>query len=389
MKNRQLLAILILSFAALSFYIISANKNKAGSYSSLLKQLPSFFTDSIYLDPDNSFGEAKGELGRYLFYDRRLSINKTKSCASCHDQKFSFTDGYRRSIGALGDIHQRNSSPLINIIYKKYLTSADTSLHYPEEQINNPMFHHAPVELGWKGNEEEILKRIRKDEFYREKFKKVFEKESNSITTKNIQYSIASFVKSILVYNSPFDKYFFQKQDVLSASEKNGMQLFFSKKLNCNSCHGGNNFDIPAIKDKEGKPEFYFNTGLYNIDEKGAYPAYDQGLYEQSKAKKDIGKYRVPTLRNLAFTAPYYHDGSAVSLEEVIRNYENGGRLITKGLLKGDGSKSPYKSELIKGFKLTDQERKDVVNFVLSLSDSSILTNKNFSNPFQYDETKL
>ena len=389
MKSRQLLVILIISFAALSFYIISAKKDKAASHSSLLKQLPSFFTDSIHLDPGNLYSDAKAELGRYLFYDRRLSINKTKSCASCHDQKFSFTDGYRRSIGALGDLHQRNSSPLINIIYKEYLTAADSGLHYPEQQINNPMFHDGPVELGWKGNENVILNRIRVDKFYQAKFKEIAGSEGGLITTGDIQYCISSFVKSILVYNSPFDKYFYQKQDVLSASEKRGMQLFFSVRLKCSNCHGGNNFDEPVIKDNYGKTSFFFNTGLYNIDGKGGYPAYDKGLYELNGKLKDIGKYRVPTLRNLAFTAPYYHDGGATSLEEVIRNYEKGGRIITNGLLKGDGSANPYKNDLIKGFSLTSGERIDLVNFLLSLSDSSILTNKSYSNPFQYDETKL
>jgi cytochrome c peroxidase len=384
MKSRQVVVILILSFAALSFYFVSAKKNQPDSYSSLLKQLPSSFSDSIYLNPYNPYSEAKKELGRYLFYDRRLSFNKTKSCASCHDQKFSFTDGYRRSIGATGDLHQRNSSPLINIIYKKYLTAADSSLHSPEQQISNPMFHDAPVELGWKGHEEEILERINRDQFYKTKFNESFGESDRQITIKDIQYCIASFVKSIFSYNSRFDKYFYQKQNALSASEKRGMQLFFSGKLNCSSCHSCNNFDKPAT----GNAISFFNTGLYNIDNEGDYPEYDRGLYEKTKNKNDIGKYRVPTLRNLAFTGPYYHDGSAATLEEVIRNYENGGRITTKGLLKGNGPANPYKSKLIKGFSLTDEERKDLVNFLLSISDSSVLINKNYSNPFRYDETK-
>jgi len=386
MKSKHILVILCLVFAAFSFYVIPVKKPVSAAG---WKQMPaSYINDSAYFDSDNSISDEKIELGRYLFYDRRLSVNKSKSCASCHDPKFSFTDGYRRSIGALGDLHQRNSSPLINLIFKKYLTEADSSLHYPEQQVNNPMFHERPVELGWKGNEREILSRITKDELYRNKFKQVFENEKETVTIKNIQYCIASFIKTILSYNSPYDRFFYLKQDVLSVQEKKGMQLFFSDKLACSSCHGGNNFDKPVVKDSIGKIQFYFNTGLYNINGKGNYPDYDKGLYESTRNATDMGKYRVPVLRNLAFTAPYYHDGSAAGLEEVIRNYENGGRRITNGLLKGDGSANPFKSNLIKGFFLTSQERKDLISFLLSLSDSSVLTNKNYSNPFQYDETR-
>ena len=387
MKSKHLIVILCLAFAALSFYIISDAHNKTGT-SIFTQPLPAFFTDSIYLDKDNSFSEAKVELGRYLFYDRRLSINKTKSCASCHDQKFAFTDGYKRSVGAFGDLHQRNASPLINIVYKKFLTAADSSLHFPEQQINNPMFHKMPVELGWQGNENEILNRVKQDILYREKFEAIFGRNDQSITIKSVQYCIASFVKSILSYTSTFDKYFYQNTGLPTASLKRGMQLFFSQRLGCASCHGGNNFDQPTVKDTSGNVEYYFNTGLYNIDN-GNYPGYDQGLFELTRNSTDKGKYRVPTLRNLAFTAPYYHDGSAATLEEVVMNYENAGREITKGLFQGSGVVNPYKSKMIHGFSLTASERKDLINFLLSLSDSTILTNKNFSNPFLSDETQL
>jgi cytochrome c peroxidase len=124
MKSKHRLVVLCLLFAACSFYIISAKSYKAVFYTEWSRGLPSYIKDPVYGDNSNSFSQGKIELGRYLFYDRRLSVNKSKSCASCHDPKFSFTDGYRRSIGALGDLHQRNSSPLINLIFKKYLTDA-------------------------------------------------------------------------------------------------------------------------------------------------------------------------------------------------------------------------------------------------------------------------
>ena len=166
------------------------------------------------------------------------------------------------------------------------------------------------------------------------------------------------------------------------------MALFYSDSLACRNCHSGFNFDTPLLKDSTGKTQYYFNTGLYNINNSNQYPDYDRGLFEITGNKKDEGVYRVPTLRNLAFTAPYYHDGSALTLEEVILNYESGGRNVTTGLYKGEGNTNIYKNTLIHGFSLTSQQRKDLINFLLALTDSSVLKNKNYANPFKNDETR-
>lgn len=387
MNRKHLIIFICVAFVAASFYFLPA-KNKREQASEWTKNLPLFIRDSIYLDESNSFSDEKIELGRYLFFDRRLSINRSKSCATCHDPKFSFSDGYRRSVGAFGDLHQRNSTPLINIIYRKYLTAADSTLHYPEQQIANPLFHDQPVELGWKGNEDEMLKRIREDKFYHNRFKSVFANEAEPVSVKNIQYSIAAFVKTILSYDSPYDRFYYLKEEVLSTSAKKGMQLFFSNRLNCYKCHGGFDFATPVLKDSSGDIPYYFNTGLYNVDGKGGYPATDKGLMELTGKANDMGKYRVPTLRNLAFTAPYYHDGSAATLSEVIDNYIAGGRVTENGIAQGDGRLNPYKNKLINGFSIREEERKDLINFLLCLSDSSFATNKNYTNPFQDDETK-
>lgn len=342
--------------------------------------IPSSVTDSFYLDGENVFTKEKAALGRYLFYDRRLSVNNTKACASCHSQQFSFTDSYTKSIGALGDLHQRNARPLINIIFNKYLTSADSLLHFPEQQINNPMLNERPVEMGIKGNEEKIIAKLKTDTLYQKMFTTVFPKEKNPFTIINIQHSITTFLKTIFSFNSPYDK----KQ--LTAEQEYGMQLFFSDKLNCNKCHGGINFSTPSLQNSKGQVDFYFNTGLYNIN--GSYPANDKGLYEKTNKDADNGKIRVPTLRNLAFTAPYFHDGSAATLEEVLKVYMEGGRNITEGINKGDGRNNPHKNFLIKGFNLNLQEQKAVISFLFSLSDSFVIKNPAYANPFTDDETK-
>ncbi len=368
------------------FISCSQNKKEKTDFKSLV---PAFINDSIYFSSDNPFTKEKAELGRYLFYDRRLSINNTKACASCHAQEFAFTDSYNRSIGAFGDLHQRNAKPLINIVFEKYLTAADSTIHFPERQINNPMFNEHPVELGMKGNENKILEKIKADKYYQQQFKTVFSTEQNPVSIKNIQSAITSFVKTILSFNAQYDNYTFQKDTTaISQAAVNGMKLFFSAKLNCSSCHAGINFSTPLIKTASGTIDFYFNTGLYNLDGKGSYPIYDQGMFDITNNPADIGKYKVPTLRNLAFTAPYFHDGSAATVDEVIAVYEEGGRNVLKGQVKGDGRKNPYKHPLVSGFKLNSQERKDLVSFLLSLSDSSVLKNPAYANPFSDDETK-
>jgi len=352
------------------FFIFTTQGNKKKEENAFLKLIPNEYRNGIYLYPANPFSEEKALVGRYLFYDRRLSFNQTRSCASCHDPKFSFTDGYRRSVGAVGDLHQRNSSPLINLVFDRYLTAADPSLNYPEQQLDNPMFHTDPIELGWKGNEKEILARLKEDPYYNAKMKAAFPAEEDPFTVRNVQYSLASFVKTIISFNSPFDQYK-RGERQLSDMEKKGMELFFSSKLNCSRCHGGANFSSPSLTDSEGNLQHYFNTGLYE-----QYPNSDQGLYQKTLLEKDKGKFRVPTLRNLAFTAPYFHDGSVQTLDEVIMAYESGGK------------NHPNKHPLIKGFQLKSVERKALVNFLITLSDSSICNNKSFSNPFEKDETK-
>ncbi len=326
----------------------------------------------------------KIELGRYLFFDRRLSVNNTRSCATCHNPQFAFTDGYKRSLGVYADLHQRNTQPLFNLAYLKYFTAADSTLHSSIQQMNNPLFNDHPAEMGVKGNEASILQKITTDKMYQQLFAAV----QKEISWLNIKQAISSFINSIYSGNAAYDH--FQKGDssALTTSQKKGLQLFFSAELKCASCHGGFNFSSPSVTNEKGDTVYYFNTGLYNVDGKGAYPAYDEGLFHLTKNKTDKGKFRVPSLRNLIFTAPYFHDGSAASLTEVIDTYANGGRKIQEGIYQGDGSKSPYKDSLIKGFFISEADKFNLISFLQSLSDSSFTNNPAYQNPFTDDETK-
>lgn len=334
--------------------------------------------------------EAKVNLGRYLFFDRRLSFNQTKSCAGCHAPQFAFTDGYRRSFGATADMHQRNAQPLFNLIFLERLTSANPSFSLPEQQMVNPFFNTKFIELGIEGHEEEILNRLRNSSQYQELFAKAFKGKDSTVTIRNIITSIAAFTKTIISSDSPYDRYkYYGEKNALNASAQRGLQLFFSDSLNCSSCHSGFNFS--GGTDDRSFPvtqRIYFNNGLYNTDGKGAYPVDDEGLKEFTQLPADMGKFRIPTLRNLVYTGPYMHDGSMLTLTEIIDMYARGGRLIAQGEHNGDGSKSPLKDPRIKGFHITPQQKADLLSFLVSLSDSGMIVNPKYQNPFAEDETK-
>lgn len=379
--NRQWRSSVMIT-AMLSFVVAGLTRcqQQPSARMGLAQWLPVHARDSVYVDPANPYSEEKRELGRYLFYDNRLSANNTKACASCHAQEYSFTDNYIRSAGIYGDLHQRNSRPLINLIYNRYLTSADSTLHYPEEQMLLPLFNEHPPEMGVKGNEAHILARLKADSRYPVLFATAFPGASDPVSWEHIRQSIAVFVKTIVTADAPLDRYLQDSSRYpLSVSAKSGKQLFYSARLQCYSCHAGFNFSTPLIRDAEGKTDFYFNTGLYNIDGKGGYPVEDRGLIALTGHVADEGKFRVPTLRNLAFTAPYYHDGSAPSLADVIRVYEQGGRILPAG----DGRSNPFKHQLIKGFTLTTAEREDLISFLYSLSDTAFIKNEAYANPFR------
>ncbi|WP_196137146.1 MbnH family di-heme enzyme [Aliikangiella sp. G2MR2-5] len=328
----------------------------------------------------NPMTNAKVELGRKIFYDKNLSFNQTQSCATCHQQIFAFAENLQTSVGSSGEKIRRNSPALVNIAYNKTLTWAHSGLDTIERQLLIPMFGENPVELGISGHEEIVLSRFKSDE-YQKLFESAFPEED--ISFELIVKSLASFVRSLVSLDSPFDHYAYDGDDsALSESALRGMNLFFSEKLECHHCHGGFNFTQSTFHEKQildRKP--FHNTGLYNVSVKGDYPAVDNGLYEITLNDSDKGKFRAPTLRNIEVTAPYMHDGSIATLEQVIDFYAAGGRNIDSGNYQGDGRNNPLKSPFIKGFEISEQEKSDLINFLKSLTDQNFLTNKKYSEP--------
>lgn len=338
-----------------------------------------------WVPEDNPMTAEKVELGRHLFYDVRLSGNETQACAGCHEQARAFADGIPVPTGSTGDVLVRNSMHLTNAGYSFPLTWANPLLPTLEDQIMVPLFGEHPVELGVGGHEEEILDRLRADPLYDELFGAAFPEADDPYTFEKIRQALASFVRTMISGDSPFDRYTYQGDEAaLTEQQLRGMGLFFSESLECHHCHFGFNFSGGTKHAGTVHESFAFhNTGLYNLDEDGAYPLGNQGLVEITFDPEDMGAFRAQTLRNIAVTGPYMHDGSVETLEEVIRIYERGGRLIESGPLAGDGALNPHKSGLVAGFSLTDQEREDLLAFLESLTDETFLTDPRFSDPFQ------
>lgn len=334
---------------------------------------------------NNPMTEEKVKLGRHLFYDKNLSFNQTQSCATCHIQKYAFAETKKQSTGSTGQQHRRNAPALVNIAYNKTLTWAHNGLNDIETQLLLPMFGESPVELGITGHEDDVLARFNTP-LYSELFKRAFPEKGLSFNS--INQALSSFVRSLISLNSPFDRYAYDGDDnALSASALNGMTLFFSEKFECHHCHGGFNFTQSTFHEKQlldRRP--FHNTGLYNANEKGQYPL-DNGLYEVTLDDNDHGRFRAPTLRNIEVTAPYMHDGSIETLEQVIEFYAAGGRLIEEGPHKGDGRKNPLKSPFVKGFELSEEEKNDLIAFMQSLTDQQFLISKKHAKPAQLTET--
>jgi len=334
------------------------------------------------LPPGQVLTAELAELGRHLFYDKRLSGNGTQACASCHLQAKAFSDGVVAPQGSTGDQLRRNSMALVNVAYNPTQTWANTHLATLEMQALVPLQGKSPIEIGITGHEQEILARFAADSKYPALFAAAFPGQPEPIDFPNIVRAISAFERRMISGNSRYDQYRGGNLAALNASEQRGAEIFNSEELQCHHCHGGFNFTnaVDSAGIDQVTPRF-FNNGLYNVNN-GQYPVTDQGLWEITFVDADRGRFRPPTLRNIGVTAPYMHDGSMATLEEVIAMYERGGRLTTTGPNAGDGRDNPNKNGFVSGFDLTPQERLDLVAFLHALTDDEFLHNPALADPF-------
>jgi cytochrome c peroxidase len=333
----------------------------------------------------NRVTPAKVELGRHLFYDTRLSINQTMACATCHQQARAFTDGRRTPIGVTREIVKRNTMSLGNVGYFPTLTWGNPRVESLESQALIPIFSVHPVEMGMGGKETLLFIRLKSDPRYRSLFAEAFPDKARATPTdlyslSTVTQALASFERTLLTFNSPYDRYKYRNdKNAISAAARRGEALFRSGGFGCYKCHGSLYFTDNVKNARMDAPEQGFhNTGLYNEDGRGAYPSGHAGLAEFTGRAEDMGRFRTPSLRNVALTAPYMHDGSIATLEKVI-----GEHYAKKGhAAHADNAPNPLRSKFVDGFAISEQELRDLVEFLKTLTDESFVKNPKFASPW-------
>lgn len=298
--------------------------------------IPGHFPEINY-PTENAYSSERWFLGKKLFFDTRLSIDSTISCASCHKQNKGFADDVSLTPGVFGRAGVTNAPSLANIAYHPYYTR-EGGLPTLEMQVLVPISEHN--EFGF--NIVEIEQRLKADTAYQEMAMKAY---GRTLDPYVITRSISTYERSIISGNSKYDDYTLGKA-ILSKEEMLGKDLFFSEKTNCSQCHSGFNFTNYEFK----------NNGLYEIY---SHP----GRFRLTQKESDVALFKTPSLRNVGFTSPYMHDGSITTLENVVDHYNNGGKTHT------------HKSELIKPLGLTSIEKKALVAFLHTLDDNELLTN--------------
>jgi cytochrome c peroxidase len=316
----------------------------------------------IYIDTAKSIGPLTSpfgnpityegiELGRKLFYDTRLSGNNSISCANCHQQQFAFGDNKQFSTGFNTTLTSRNSPQVFNAAWDKdfFWDGRRKSL---ESQAHDPIT--SPGEMN--GNWNSIIEQLQNDNRYPYMFYQAF--GSGIIDSNMILKAIAQFERSMVSFNSKFDKYNLNKDSsVLTISELRGLEIYL-RKGTCNSCH-----TLPL-----GRINHFANIGL----EKGIS---DSGLYNITHLNEDIGKFKTPSIRNSSFTPPYMHNGKFKTMREVINFYNND---INNNHSNIDPHLRPLFSN--KG-SLSNQDIEDLLAFIKTLDDYSFITNPAYSNP--------
>lgn len=259
--------------------------------------------------PGNAMSAAKVELGRRLFYDADLSIDGSMACSTCHVQRYAFADSTATRPGVHGDPGRRNAPGLANIAWARRLTWADPRVTTLEAQTAIPLFGVDPVEMGMRGREAEIARRLGRDTCYVRMFRAAFPEESGRIDTGTVARSLAAFQRSMISDRTPYDRWRAGDRTALSPRQQQGEKLF---RRNCATCHSGPDLTDGRFHAIElGKP-------ARNDGGASRHTSSDGGLSEVTDKAKDRGRFRTPGLRNLMLTAPYLHDGSAATVTDAI-----------------------------------------------------------------------
>ncbi|WP_099608462.1 cytochrome-c peroxidase [Vibrio coralliilyticus] len=316
------------------------------------------------------------ELGRHLFFDTQLSLKGNRSCALCHSPTHGWSNTFTQTINIHGEPDTLNTPSLLNISQQTVFSLTNPSRTKVEMAITTPMFSIDPLEMGL--TPDLLLSRLKKSASYSEFFEQAY--EDSDITLERVVHALKHYLTLIESRNTRFHRYLGGEEQALTSEEQEGFRLFNSVRLQCSRCHGG-----ALLNQPEATISQYQNTGLYGISRQGEpphYPATEPGLRRHTSDHQDDGKFRVPSLINVANTGPWAHDGSVQSLASVIENYARGGRKTTYGPNQGDGFHHPNKSFLINGFSLTRSEKAALIAFLHSLSVEDDWTRHPFNSPF-------
>jgi cytochrome c peroxidase len=335
---------LALSVMAVAAFCCSACRSGASErvLGNPIQIYPPLGLPAVPIPKDNPPTAETIALGRRLFYDKRLSNDNSLACVNCHNPQFDFTDGLRLSKGVEGRLGVRNAPTILNVAYQP-LQFWDGRAMSLEQQAASPIAD--PVEMNQP--HKVFLSKLAGDAVYAEMFRKAF--GSDEITLGRVEKALASFERTVLSGDSPFDRYQYGgNRNALSPSQVRGLALFINpQKGNCAACHiVGPQYALFT----DGK---FHNIGE-GVGDDGNFS--DVGRYHETKVDTDKGAFKTPTLRNVANTAPYMHDGSLLTLRQVVDFYAGG------------GNSNPYLDQEIKTIHLSGQERVDLVEFLKSLT---------------------
>lgn len=349
MRKLTAIATLLILFTAVSLAGKDKKSKGLSPYKIPLPEFVSDYFDKMPQDEENPLTVEGIALGRRLFYEKKLSANNTLSCGSCHKQEHAFADNRQFSLGVHDSVGIINTMPLFNLGWARALFWDGRSPTL-QEQVTEPLINRLEMAGTWG----DVLDKLQQDKDYPRLFRKVF--GTDRINSTQVMKALAQFEMTMVSFNTRFDQYYFDgRADALTAQEERGLDIFFGFG-NCNHCHS----DV-LLTDN-----FFRNNGL----DLNPQP----GLYNTTGKETDRGRMKVPSLRNVALTAPYMHDGRFKSLDEVLDFYS-----------KGVQQKSPNIDEHMvpfgKGLYLSDAQKADLVAFLKTLTDSSFISNPAFSDP--------
>lgn len=308
-----------------------------------LMEIPRGFPE-VTFPADNEFSLARWQLGKKLFYDPVMSVDSSISCASCHRADLAFSDNIDFSLGVQDRLGIRNAPSLANVAYHPYFTR-EGGVPTLEMQVLIPIQEHIEFDF----NIVLLAERLNSDTIYLQMAQQAYERVPDPFV---ITRALACFERSLLSGYSAYDQFEqYGLEEALSTKARRGMDLFFGPRTNCSTCHSG------------------FNFTNYAFENNGLFEQYaDEGRFRLTGKEEDRGLFKVPSLRNVALTAPYMHDGSIPTLEEVVEHYRCGGQ------------PHPNKNKLLQALDLNDTEKNDLIEFLKSLTDETFTTHPLFIN---------